>query len=106
MNKLIEGAAAKVEQQMHNGLAASVACNQVAWLLANTDGDYQTALSLINITIKFEPESAVYLDTQAHVFALGKNFAKAAETEEEALRLAPEAKVFRDAAERFRSEKQ
>ncbi|MCL2743785.1 MAG: hypothetical protein FWE67_08040 [Planctomycetaceae bacterium] len=103
MKNLIEGAVRKVEQHMHSGMFASVVCNQAAWLLANTGGDYQTALDLISITMKEEPESPVYLDTQAHVFALGKEYKKAVETQEEAVRLAPDAEVFRKALEKFRS---
>lgn len=102
MKRLIEGAIQQVEQQMQNGIEPQVICNQVAWLLANTEGDYSLATALINVTMKLEPESPVYLDTQAHVFALGKNFQKAVEVQTEAIRHAPEAGVFRKSLERFR----
>lgn len=101
MKNLIEGAIGQVEQQMRNGIEPQVVCNQVAWLLSNTGGDYSLATALINVTMKLEPDSPVYLDTQAHVFALGKKYQKAVEVQAEAIRHAPEAGVFRKSLERF-----
>ena len=83
-------------------MGTSTTCNQAAWLLANTDGDFPTALALIRITINAEPESPMYLDTMAHVYALGKDYKKAVEVQKEAVRLAPEATTLRLALERFR----
>ncbi len=88
--------------QRSNNMGVAVLCNQAAWLLANTDGDFQTALTLIQITTKSEPESPMYLDTMAHVYALGKDYKKAGEVQKEAVRLAPEATTLRLSLERFR----
>ncbi|MDR2344716.1 MAG: hypothetical protein LBE18_01480 [Planctomycetaceae bacterium] len=79
-----------------------VACNKAAWLLANTNGEFTIAKDLINITIKHEPESSAYLDTQASVFALGKQFDKAIEIQTKAIKLSPEAKLYKNALEQFK----
>lgn len=105
LKHLIESAIGKVEQQLNSAFyPPQIICNQVAWLLANTGGDYPTAKALIDVTIKLEPESPMYLDTQAHVFMLGKEYQKAVETQEEAVRLVPESGVFRQALKRFREQ--
>ena len=88
------------ERNTHFGAASTG--NEAAWLLANTDGDFDDALSLIRIAMKAEPESPLYLDTLAHVYALGKDYKKAVEVQKEAVRFAPEATSLRFALERFR----
>ncbi len=81
-------------------------CNQVAWLLANTGGEYELALNLIEEAVKEEPESVAYLDTLAHVYHLGKQYDKAVETQEKVVKLAPECIPFHEALQRFRRESQ
>jgi tetratricopeptide (TPR) repeat protein len=77
-------------------------CNEAAWLLAGTDGDYVSALALIEAALKVEPEDGKWLDTLAHVYFLGKQYDKAVETQENVVRLAPESAIFRQPLERFR----
>ena len=77
-------------------------CNSAAWLLANTDGNYQTALTFIEATLKVEPDNVTYLDTLAHVYFLGGKVDEAIRTQEQVVRMAPEAIIFRRALERFK----
>ncbi|MDR2705346.1 MAG: hypothetical protein LBC02_06175 [Planctomycetaceae bacterium] len=79
-------------------------CNEAAWLLAGTDGDYVSALALIEAALKVEPEDCSWLDTLAHVYFLGKQYDKAVETQENVVRMAPESVIFRQSLERFRKE--
>ncbi|MDR2116885.1 MAG: hypothetical protein LBP87_10955 [Planctomycetaceae bacterium] len=81
-------------------------CNEVAWLLAGTGGDYIPALTLIESALKVEPEDCGWLDTLAHVYFLGKKYDKAVETQENVLRMAPECTLFRQSLERFRKKLQ
>lgn len=81
--------------------AAATACNQAAWLLAGTDGNYSEAKSLIDAAVKAEPEEPTFLDTLAHVYFLGGEYEKAVQTQQTVVQLAPEAVVFRNALERF-----
>jgi tetratricopeptide (TPR) repeat protein len=109
MRSIIEKATLSIRQELdgrtHNDPSrfyAHVACNQVAWLLANTNGEFTLARDLIEVTMKYEPDSSTYLDTQAHVFVLGKQFDKAIEIQTKAIKLSPEAKLYRDALKRFK----
>lgn len=77
-------------------------CNAAAWLLANTDGDYSSALILAEAALKAEPDNVNILDTLAHVYFLGGKVDEAIRTQERVVRLAPEAVIFRQALERFK----
>jgi len=80
-------------------------CNSAAWLLANTDGDYPSALILVEAALKTEPDNANIMDTLAHVYFLGGKVDEAIRTQERVVRLAPEAVVFRQALGRFKQAK-
>jgi len=81
-------------------------CNTAAWLLANTDGDYQTALTFIETTLKTNPDEANYLDTLAHIHFLGGKIDEAIRVQEQVVRMAPEATVFQNALVRFKRAKE
>jgi len=81
------------------------AFNWAAWLLANTDGDYQTALILVEAALKIEPDDIAILDTLAHVYFLGGKVDEAIRVQEQVVRFAPEAVVFQRALERFKKQK-
>ena len=80
--------------------------NQLAWLLANTDGDRQEALDCSLKSLELSPNEAGYLDTLAHCyFALG-DFDNAVKTQEKAVALDPESGLLARALERFRAAKE
>lgn len=81
-------------------------CNAAAWILAKTEGDYQTALTFAETALKGAADDASVLDTLAHVYFLGGKRDEAVRTQEQAVRLAPEAVVFRQALERFKQAKE
>ncbi|MDR3181362.1 MAG: hypothetical protein LBT89_00325 [Planctomycetaceae bacterium] len=83
--------------------AAAAACNQAAWLLAHTDGDYPSAKALINAAVQAEPEDLSYTDTLSAVYFLGGEIGKAVETQERVVRSAPEVTVFQKALEKFKA---
>ena len=78
--------------------------NQAAWLLANTGGDYELALNSAKKAVEFSPNSPNILDTLAHVYALGKEYDKAVETQKNVVRYAPQATVFRSALKKFETQ--
>ena len=80
-------------------------CNSAAWLLANTDGDFQSALTLVEAALKSAPDDASIMDTLAHVYYLGGRFEEAVSVQERVVRIAPEAVVFHHALERFKQAK-
>ena len=81
-------------------------CNTAAWLLANTGGDYSSALTFVEIALKTEPDDVSILDTLAHVYFLGGKIDEAIRTQERVVSLAPEAVIFRRVLERFRQAKE
>jgi len=102
---MIDGVLNDMENKFHRrdtDMSVPLMCNNSAWLLANTDGDFPIALTLIRIAVKAEPESPMYLDTMAHVYALGREYKKAVEIQKEAVRLAPEATALQLPLKRFR----
>ena len=82
-----------------------IAFNWAAWLLANTDGDYQSALTLVEAALKIEPDDIAILDTLAHVYFLGGNVDEAIRIQEQVVRFAPDAVVFQHALEQFKKKK-
>jgi tetratricopeptide (TPR) repeat protein len=81
-------------------------CHTAAWLLANTDGDYPSALEFIEMALKTDPDDINILDTLAHVYFCGGKIEEAVRTQEQVVRLAPEAVVYRQALERFKRAKE
>ena len=81
------------------------AFNTAAWLLANMDGDYHSALTLIEATLKIEPEEIGIQDTLAHVYFLGGNVDDAIRVQEQVVRAAPDVVSFQRALERFKNGK-
>lgn len=79
-----------------------VVYNTAAWLLANTEGDYQSALTLVEAALKISPDDAIVMDTLAHVYFLGGRIEEAIRTQEQVVRMAPEAVIFCKALERFK----
>jgi len=79
-----------------------IAFNIAAWLLANMEGDHQTALTLVEAALKVEPDDIAILDTLAHVHFLGGNIDEAIRVQEQVVRLAPGVAVFDRALERFK----
>ncbi len=110
IERKIDDACQHIERQIHREGHAELrrsktieSCNQAAWLVANTGGDFSVALKLIEEALKTAPDSAAYLDTLGHVYFLGKQYEKAVQTQEKVVRLAPECVLFRDALARFRA---
>jgi len=75
--------------------------NQAAWLAANTDGDYEFALNSAKKALDFAPNNPAILDTLAHVYALGKDYDKAVETQKQVVRYTPHTVIFRKVLKKF-----
>jgi tetratricopeptide (TPR) repeat protein len=80
-------------------------CNLAAWLLANTDGNYKSAATLIEAALKTTPDDVSFLDTLAHVHFLGGKIDGAIHTQEQVVRMAPEAVIFQNTLLRFKQAK-
>ena len=51
--------------------------NQYAWLVANTEGDYSSALAASKKSLEYTPGSPVYLDTLARCYFANRDYANA-----------------------------
>ncbi|MDZ4821225.1 MAG: tetratricopeptide repeat protein [Planctomycetota bacterium] len=97
----------KISEQDYENMAK----NQYAWLIANTEGDFDEALRMSQQSIESEPSSGGYMDTLAHCYAAKKDFAKAVEVQTKAVALEPHSQEigraltrFKHAAERAKTE--
>ncbi|MBN2023565.1 MAG: hypothetical protein JW809_12340 [Pirellulales bacterium] len=64
-------------------------CNQLAWLVANTEGDLDEALRASRRSIEIQPQSAGCLDTLARCYFAKGDYAAAVKTQIEAAQLDP-----------------
>ncbi|MGL6226413.1 MAG: hypothetical protein ACRC10_07285 [Thermoguttaceae bacterium] len=75
--------------------------NQLAWILANTGGDYELALKSVEEALLFCPDNPGFLDTLAHVYHLNRENDRAIATESRAIAIAPQIQLFRKALKQF-----
>jgi tetratricopeptide (TPR) repeat protein len=83
--------------------------NQIAWLVANTEGDVEEAIELSQKSVDLARAAGDtpvrlggLLDTLAHCYFAGGNYAAAVRTQEEAARLDPHTQAIGRALTRFR----
>ncbi|MEX0677050.1 MAG: tetratricopeptide repeat protein [Pirellulales bacterium] len=83
--------------------------NQIAWLIANTEGDADEAIELSRKSIELARELGEsphrlggLLDTLAHCYYAKKDYASAVKSQEEAAKLDPDTQSIRRALTRFR----
>ncbi len=82
------------------------AMNQFAWLIGNTEGDYDEATQWSHRSIELMPTDSPglggLLDTLAHCYAAKKDYQKALEHQSRAMELEPHSGEIRRAYERFK----
>ncbi|MFO0899194.1 MAG: hypothetical protein U0836_17350 [Pirellulales bacterium] len=78
--------------------------NQLAWLLANTGGDAQEAITLSHRSLELSPDTASYLDTLAHCYAAHHEFDNAVKYQSRAAELDPHSGLIRKKLEVFRQQ--
>jgi tetratricopeptide (TPR) repeat protein len=83
--------------------------NEIAWLVANTEGDFDEAVELSQKSVELAgaagdapPRLGGLLDTLAHCYYAKKDYANAVKTQEEAVKLDPHTQSIRRALARFR----
>ena len=101
--ELIEKAVAESRQIIDETPDNEVAYNQLAWLIANTEGDFDEALQCSLKSLEIH-RAASYLDTLAHCYFAKRDYQNAVKTQEAAAQLDPhigaisrQLKVFRAA---------
>lgn len=63
--------------------------NTYAWLVSNTEGDYQRAIECSRMSLKITPDSAGYLDTLARCYYALGDYEAAVKTQRQAVELDP-----------------
>jgi len=76
-------------------------CNQMAWLVGNTEGDLDEAVRLSHRSLELRPNTAAYYDTLAHCYFAKKDYAKAVAYQKEAHRLEPHSGQIGTALRKF-----
>jgi tetratricopeptide (TPR) repeat protein len=110
--KLIKEAAAKFRQQITHAPDNATPYNQFAWLVANTEGDLDTALEFSKKSIQLRPSSGGFYDTLAHVHFAKGDYENAVKTQTKAAQMEPhtgaitrQLEVFRKKWEETKKEK-
>jgi tetratricopeptide (TPR) repeat protein len=102
--KKIHSAAALFRQRVVASPEDSTAMNQYAWLVSNTEGDFDEATRFSQRSIELAPEEAKggYLDTLAHCYAAKKDYETAVKHQTKAVELEPHSQEVRRSFERFK----
>ncbi len=66
--KLIEAAAERMRAEIKADPTSPVEYNQFAWLIGNTEGDFDEALRFSKKSLELSPDSSAYFDTLARVY--------------------------------------
>ena len=66
--KQIQQATAAARTEMNDDAKKSLACNRLAWLVCNTEGNLDEALRASQTSLELSPGNDSYLDTLAHVY--------------------------------------
>jgi tetratricopeptide (TPR) repeat protein len=100
----IRNAAALFKQKLITSPDDATAMNQYAWLVGNTEGDYDEAIRLSQRSVELAREDQMggYLDTLAHCYAAKKDYETALKHQARAQELEPHSGEIRRAYERFK----
>jgi tetratricopeptide (TPR) repeat protein len=100
----IKNAAELFKQRLITSPDDTTWMNQYAWLVGNTEGDYDEAIRLSQRSVELAGEEQLggYLDTLAHCYAGKKDYDSALKHQARALELEPHSGEIRRAYERFK----
>ena len=77
--------------------------NQLAWLVANTEGDQDEALKMSLKSLELRPATAGFLDTLAHCYYARKEYAEAVKHQAMAVELDPYSPALARMLKKFRA---
>jgi tetratricopeptide (TPR) repeat protein len=99
----IRNAAALFKQRLITAPEDTMWMNQYAWLVGNTEGDYDEAIRLSQRSLELAGDEQMggYLDTLAHCYAAKQDYETALKHQARALELEPHSGEIRRAYERF-----
>jgi hypothetical protein len=94
------------QDQIHSDPEDSQGYNQYAWLVANTEGDFDLALEYSLKSVELKSESGGLRDTLAHCYFAKQDYNNAVKTQEQASRMEPQSQTIKRALDKFRAAKQ
>jgi len=90
-----------VEHQIEDHSNDANACNEWAWLVSNTEGDFEKAVRYSLRSLEVSPGSAGLLDTLACCYFAAGDLEKAIQHQSRAVKLSPHLQVLRRQLTRF-----
>jgi tetratricopeptide (TPR) repeat protein len=99
---LIRKAADEFREQINDTAEDSNMMNQFAWLIGNTEGDYDEALKYSKLSVQNNPEIGGFYDTLARVYYAKGNYPLAVEYQTKALGLDPHSGLIAKQLELFK----
>lgn len=105
-HKHIREALTLYQDQIHSDPEESQGYNQYAWLVANTEGDFDLALEYSLKSVELKNESGGLRDTLAHCYFAKQDYANAVKTQEQAARMEPQSQTIKRALDKFRKAKE
>jgi tetratricopeptide (TPR) repeat protein len=82
----------------------ALACNQYAWLVGNTIGNYDEAIKLSHMSLEMQPNYAGYLDTLGRCYYTKGDLESAVKYQSEAVKLSPYSGQIRRQLELFKKD--
>jgi tetratricopeptide (TPR) repeat protein len=94
-------ALAKVEQDIENDLNDPNKYNHYAWLVSNTEGDFDKAVSYSLKSLELSPDTPSYLDTLGRCYFSAGDLQNAIKSQRLAVKMHPQVRVMRKQLEMF-----
>ena len=106
VKKKIQHAADKFRLQIQENADDATAYNQLAWLIGNTEGDYQEALNCSRRSLVLKPKTAGYLDTLGRCYFAVGDLENAIKSQLQAVELDPHSGLMKRQLEFFKKTKE
>jgi tetratricopeptide (TPR) repeat protein len=102
--KLIGAAEEQFRREVEQAPDKESGYNQYAWLIGNTEGDFDLAIKYSHRSLELKPETAGFLDTLAHCYAAKGDYENAVRYQSQAVELDPHTRQIKQALDRFKAE--
>jgi tetratricopeptide (TPR) repeat protein len=99
----LEGANNAQEKAIYS-IQVATSCNQFAWLVSNTFGDFSEALRASHRSLELRPETAGYLDTLGRCYYANGELENAVKYQRQAAKLDPHSRAITRQLEQFERE--
>ena len=99
---LIEHSAVRIRQQVVKEPNSPTSYNEFAWLIGNTEGNFDEALRFSRRSLQLYPRSGGFLDTLAHVYFGKGDYENAVKTQTKAIEFEPHSGLIRRKLELFK----